>query len=85
MATELQIVLDAMKAMSNSRIHIANLRTGIAKTYARSAEDIVARYLMELQLWIMRHLRMQYPMAFLRSAPIDLVITIPAVSYYVML
>jgi hypothetical protein len=82
--TELRKVLDAVRAMSRLRTDVTNPNTGLATTYSRNAEDIVANYLMRIREWLMQHLRRKYPVAYLTTTHIDLVLTIPAVCHHNM-
>jgi hypothetical protein len=76
---ELRKVEDAVKAITHLKIDRIDLKNGSALTYSKSAEDVVANYLMRLREWLVRQLRLKYPAATLATTPVDLVVTVPAV------
>lgn len=77
---ELRKVQDAVNAITKLKLDKLDLKNGLALTYSKSAEDVVANYLMRVREWLVRQLRLKYPAATLATTPIDLVVTVPAVS-----
>ncbi len=78
---ELKRVLEAVQGMRSLDISKIDQSNGLALSYSKDPEAIVADYLTGIREWFMEYLRSIYDTTYLELTPIDLVITVPAVSF----
>lgn len=77
---ELQNLLKAVMGMELLDISRVNQTNGLASSYSREPEDIVADYLSGIREYLVPFIQGIIPATYLSSVPIDLVVTVPAVS-----
>ena len=79
---ELKNVLAAVRGMELLDVSKVDQNNGLALSYSKDPEDIVADYLTGFREYLVPFIQKIYPLAWLRSVPIDLIITVPAVSIF---
>lgn len=78
---ELKKILKAVKGLETLDISKIDYHNGLAVTHSKDPEAIVADYLTKIREHLMGYLKRQYAPAYLALTPIDLVVTVPAVSF----
>jgi hypothetical protein len=77
---ELQLILDALNGMKNLDFEEIKKRNGLPSYPGKDPVDMVAEYLSEVRKYVMKHPPGDINETFLSTVPIDLVVTVPAVS-----
>ncbi|KAH7330476.1 hypothetical protein BKA65DRAFT_434268 [Rhexocercosporidium sp. MPI-PUGE-AT-0058] len=75
---ELKKILEAVKAMETLDFSRIEYHNGLALTYSKDPEAVVADYLSKIREHLMGDLRELYDAVYLALTPIDLVVTVPA-------
>ena len=79
---ELRMILDALNGMNNLDLKAIERSRGIPDYPAMDPVDIVADYLSKVRAHLVQTLEATYGKEYLTIIPIDLVITVPAVSSF---
>ncbi|KAH6719428.1 hypothetical protein BKA61DRAFT_713830 [Leptodontidium sp. MPI-SDFR-AT-0119] len=74
---ELKKVLEAVKALETLDISKIECHNGLAVTYSKDPEAVVADYLTKIREHLVGYLKRQYDPVYVALTPIDLVVTVP--------
>lgn len=77
---ELKNVLKAVRGMELLDLSRVDQSNGLALSYSKDPEDIVVDYLTGIREHLVPFIQNLIPAAWLTSVPIDLIVTVPAVS-----